>query len=391
MHDVECVVVGAGVVGLAIARHLALQGHAVLVLESQAAIGTGSSARNSEVIHAGLYYPAESLKAQLCVSGNTVLYAYCEQRHVPYRRCGKLIIACDHGQREQLDRLHHNAVASGAHGVVPLSQVQVRARAPQLRCVGALESTATGIIDSHALMLALQGDAEAHGATVALRTTVEHVEPSAAGFRLAIAGDGHAPVSLTCNWLVNAAGHGAPPLAARTDGLPARAQVRAYFAKGSYLTLAGRSPFGQLIYPLPEPGGLGVHLTLDLHGRARFGPDVEWVSAPDYHCEPTRADSFVAAIRRYWPGLPEGALQPGYCGVRPKISGPGEAAADFRIDGPGLHGIGGLVNLFGIESPGLTCCLSIAAHVAALLEDRPLQASIGSATHASPQAAGTSC
>ncbi|WAH62426.1 NAD(P)/FAD-dependent oxidoreductase [Xanthomonas hortorum] len=391
MHDVECVVVGAGVVGLAIARHLALQGHAVLVLEAQAAIGTGSSARNSEVIHAGLYYPAESLKAQLCVSGNTVLYAYCKQRHVPYRRCGKLIIACDHAQREQLDRLHHNAVASGAHGVVPLSQAQVRERAPQLRCVAALESTATGIIDSHALMLALQGDAEAHGATVALRTRVEHVEQCAAGFRLAIAGDGHAPVSLTCNWLVNAAGHGAPPLAARTDGLPARAQVRAYFAKGSYFTLAGRSPFGQLIYPLPEPGGLGVHLTLDLQGRARFGPDVEWVSAPDYHCDPTRADSFVAAIRRYWPGLPEGALQPGYCGVRPKISGPGEAAADFRIDGPGLHGIAGLVNLFGIESPGLTCCLSIAAHVAALLEDRPLQASTGSATHASPQAAGTSC
>ncbi|MDC8683565.1 NAD(P)/FAD-dependent oxidoreductase, partial [Xanthomonas hortorum] len=180
-------------------------------------------------------------------------------------------------------------------------------------------------------------------------------------------------------------------LAVRIDGLPAHAQVQAHFAKGSYFSLAGRSPFDQLIYPLPEPGGLGVHLTLDLHGRARFGPDVEWVSAPDYYCEPTRADSFVAAIRRYWPGLPEGALQPGYCGVRPKISGPGEAAADFRIDGPGLHGIGGLVNLFGIESPGLTCCLSIAAHVAALLEDRPLQASTGSATHASPQAAATSC
>ncbi|CAE6767379.1 NAD(P)/FAD-dependent oxidoreductase [Xanthomonas arboricola] len=367
MQDVECIVIGAGVVGLAIARELAMRGHEVLVLESEGAIGTGTSARNSEVIHAGLYYPAPSLKAQLCIIGNPLLYAYCKQRHVPHRRCGKLIIACDHAQRDQLEQLHRSAIASGAHGLLPLDASQIQAREPALRCVAALESTATGIIDSHALMLALQGDAEAHGATVALRAPVVQVELLAQGLRVSVAGQ--APARLTCAWLVNAAGHGAPPLAARIDGLPAHAQVRGYFAKGSYFTLAGRSPFQQLIYPMPEPGGLGVHLTLDLHGRARFGPDVEWVAQPDYHCEPAHAARFAAAIRRYWPGLPDGALQPGYCGVRPKISGPGEAAADFRIDGPSMHGIAGLVNLFGIESPGLTCCLSIARHVAALLAD----------------------
>ncbi|WP_052077047.1 NAD(P)/FAD-dependent oxidoreductase [Xanthomonas cannabis] len=369
MHDVECIVVGAGVVGLAIARCLAVQGHTVLVLESEAAIGTGTSARSSEVIHAGLYYRPGSLKARLCVRGNALLYAYCAHRNVPHRRCGKLVVACDHAQQQQLDRLQHNAALSHAPALIPLSAAQVRAREPALQCVAALESQSTGIVDSHALMLALQGDAQAHGTTFALRTAVQRVEPVAQGVRVVIADD--AATSLTCRWLINAAGHGAPSLAATIAGLPAHAQVQAYFAKGSYFTLAGRAPFRQLIYPLPEPGGLGVHLTLDLHGRARFGPDVEWVAQPDYRCAPAPTAAFVAAIRRYWPGLPDDALQPGYCGVRPKIHGPELADADFRIDGPARHGIPGLVNLFGIESPGLTACLSIAEHVLALLQEHP--------------------
>ncbi|MEA9760372.1 NAD(P)/FAD-dependent oxidoreductase [Xanthomonas campestris pv. raphani] len=390
MQDVDCIVVGAGVVGLAIARQLAMQGNEVLILEAASAIGTGTSARNSEVIHAGVYYPPGSLKAQLCVRGNALLYAYCRQRNVPHQRCGKLIIACDQAQTAQLEALQRNATDSAAPGVVPLSSAQMQARAPALRCVAALESTTTGIIDSHALMLALQGDAERHGATLALRAPVQSIEPLVAGFRVCTAG-GDA-MGLTCRWLINAAGHGAPALAAGTEGLPATARVRAHYAKGSYFTLAGRSPFHQLVYPLPEPGGLGVHLTLDLQGRARFGPDVEWVAQPDYHCEPARAEHFYAAIRRYWPALPDDALQPGYCGVRPKISGPGEPATDFRIDGPALHGMAGLVNLFGIESPGLTACLSIAEHVAALLGDEArVAAHAGASSQGGSAQGGAAC
>lgn len=362
MERVDCVVVGAGVVGLAVARALALAGREVLILEAEAAIGTGTSARNSEVIHAGIYYPPGSLKGRLCLAGRQTLYGFCDSHGVPYRRCGKLIVASDEAQLPALEQLHCQALANGVDDLRRLDASEVLALEPRLRAVAGLLSPSTGIIDSHALMLALLGDAERHGAVLALRTAVEAIRATGDGLQVQVGG-----LWLLARALVNCAGHGAPLLARRTEGLGAEHLPRQYYAKGSYFSLAGRAPFSHLIYPLPEPGGLGVHLTLDLAGQARFGPDVQWVDGLEYGVEAQRADGFYAAIRHYWPDLPDGALLPAYAGVRPKISGPGEAAADFRIDGPAAHGVRGLVNLFGIESPGLTASLAIGEHVATLL------------------------
>lgn len=361
MDQVECVVVGAGVVGLAVARALALAGQYVLVLESAAAIGTGISSRNSEVIHAGIYYPPGSLKARLCVQGNALLYDYCTMRGVAHRRCGKLIVATSPEQRAQLTRIQGQAQANGVTNLVWLEQAELAALEPQLQATAALLSPSTGIVDAHGLMLALQGDLEHAGGMVVLNTQVVQLDCQGSGFAVHL-GDGSL---LHASKVVNAAGLHAPLLARSMHGLDRALVPQAYFAKGNYFTLAGAAPFSHLIYPVPESAGLGVHLTLDLAGQARFGPDVQWVAAlDDLSVDPARADGFYAEVRKYWPALPDGALQPAYAGIRPKITAPDADAADFLIQGPGLHGIAGLVNLFGIESPGLTSALAIGQHVA---------------------------
>lgn len=360
---VDCVVVGAGVVGLAVARALALRGREVMVLEAADAIGTGTSSRNSEVIHAGLYYATGSLKALLCVQGRDLLYAYCAERAVPHRRCGKLIVATAPNQVPALQGIEARARANGVTDLQWLDAAAAQALEPALQCVAALHSPSTGIVDSHALMLALQGDLEHAGGLVALNSPLAQARCTAEGIHLR-AVDG---TELLARTVVNAAGLGAPDLARRFAGLDARHVPTPYYAKGSYFTLAGRAPFSRLVYPAPEAAGLGVHLTLDMGGQARFGPDVQWVDAPDdLQVDPARGDAFYAEVRKYWPGLRDGALVPGYAGMRPKISAPGEPAADFVVQGPAVHGVPGLVNLFGIESPGLTSALALGDHVAAL-------------------------
>jgi L-2-hydroxyglutarate oxidase LhgO len=360
MDEFDCAVIGAGVVGLAAARALALQGREVIVLEAEGAIGTGTSSRNSEVIHAGIYYPQGSLKARLCVEGKRLLYDYAAARGVPHWRCGKLIVATSEAQVAQLGGIMAKAAANGVDDMVLLPGEAARAMEPRLACTAALLSPGTGIIDSHAFMLSLQGDLEHAGGVVALKTGVAGAWCEDGGIVLAMQ-DG---TRLRCHSVVNAAGLAAPALARRFEGLPADSVPPAFFAKGNYFTLAGRAPFSRLIYPVPEAAGLGVHLTLDLGGQAKFGPDVEWVDdAGDLTVDPARGQGFYAEVRKYWPGLPDGALLPGYVGIRPKISGPDEAAADFMISGPAAHGVAGLVNLFGIESPGLTSSLAIASQV----------------------------
>lgn len=358
MEKLDCVVIGAGVVGLAVARALAQAGREVVVLEAAGTIGAGASSRNSEVIHAGLYYPQDSLKARLCVAGRAALYAYCAERGIGHRRCGKLIVASDDGQLAQLARLAGQAAANGVTGLRTLTARQAQEMEPALRCAGALLSPDTGIIDSHALMLSLQADAEAHGAAIVLHSRLDGGAVGADGVLLEVQGQRYLARSV-----INSAGIDAPAVAASLRGLPAQALPRAFYAKGNYYACAAPAPFSRLIYPLPEPGGLGVHLTLDLAGRARFGPDVEWIERPDYTVAAARANAFYAAVRRYWPDLPDGALQPDYAGIRPKLGGADAVAADFRIDDARVHGVPGLINLFGIESPGLTSALSLAALV----------------------------
>lgn len=361
---VDCVVVGAGVVGLAVARALALQGREVMVLESTDAIGTGISSRNSEVIHAGIYYPTDSLKAKLCVRGRDMLYAYCTERNVPHRRCGKLLVATSPGQLSSLESIQARALANGVLDLRWLGRHDAQAMEPALECVAALFSPSTGIVDSHVLMLALQGDLEHAGGLVVLNSPLALAECAQDAINLE-AFDG---TRLRARTVVNAAGLHAPGLARRFAGLGADHVPHARYAKGSYFTLSGKAPFRRLIYPVPEAAGLGVHLTLDLGGQAKFGPDVQWVDSPDdLLVDPARGDAFYAEVRKYWPALRDGALAPGYAGMRPKIHGPDEPAADFVIQGPSVHGIPGLVNLFGIESPGLTSSLAIAEHVAALV------------------------
>ena len=366
METVDTLVIGAGVVGLAVARALAEAGREVVVLEAEDGFGQVTSARNSEVIHAGLYYPTGSLRARLCVRGNALLYDYCATRGVPHRRCGKLIVATADDEVPALQALERQARANAVHELQWLDEAGARALEPALRCRGALLSPSTGIVDSHGFMLALLGDAERAGAVLALRAPVQRARVSPQGLVVEVGGD--APATLCARRVVNSAGLGAPALARAIDGLDPRHVPREHLAKGCYFTLAGRAPFSRLIYPAPGAAGhLGVHLTLDLGGQARFGPSFRWVDTIDYRVDAAEADGFYAEVRRYWPALPDGALQPGYAGVRPKISGPGEPAADFRIDGPARHGVPGLVNLFGIESPGLTSALAIAEEVAALL------------------------
>ena len=374
---VDAVVVGAGVVGLATARALALRGLETLVLEKAAAIGTATSSRNSEVLHAGLYYPSGSLKARLCVAGRERLHAYCAEHGVAVQRCGKLLVGRGAAQREHLEQIRLQAMRNGVDDLRWLSRDELRRLEPALAVDDALLSPSTGIVDSHALMLALQGDLEAAGGVVALRARLERVEGAEGGIdgrplRLTVGGD--AAMQLETALLVNAAGLWAPDLARRIEALPAALLPTARYAKGHYYALTGRAPFRHLIYPVPEAAGLGVHLTLDLAGQARFGPDVEWISPADadgidYSVDLRRRAAFEAAIRSYWPGLPDGALQPAYSGVRPKLEGPdGQQLLDFIVQGPREHGVAGVVNLFGIESPGLTACLAIADAVVAALD-----------------------
>ena len=365
MEHVDTVVIGAGVVGLAVARALALAGREVIVLEAENAIGTHTSSRNSEVIHAGIYYPKGSLKAKLCVAGRQQLYEYCSDHGVGHQRCGKLIVATSDSQIADLDKIRAAAHANGVADVAPIALERVREMEPAVRCVAALHSPSTGIIDSHGLMLAYQGDAEAHGAMLAFTGTVTSGRVTGEGIVLEVGGE--QPMQLLARQVVNSAGLHAPALAASLAGFPRDHVPPSYLCKGNYYSLTGRAPFSRLIYPIPEAAGLGVHVTLDMAGQARFGPDVEWIDKIDYSVDPQRADKFYAAIRTYWPELKDGALSPGYCGIRPKISGPKEAARDFMIEGPREHGVPGLVNLFGIESPGLTASLAIGGLVAEML------------------------
>lgn len=364
--DIDCIVVGAGVVGLAIGRALALLGREVMIIEAAEGIGTGTSARNSEVIHAGIYYPKGSLKAQLCVRGKALLYAYCKERGVGHKRLGKLIVATSNDEHAMLSQIRQKAHDNGVTDLEMISASQAQALEPALSCTAALLSPSTGIVDSHGLMLAYQGDAENAGAQCVFHTPLLRgkVLPDG-GFELTFGGPD--AMTLTCNVLVNASGLHAPTLARQIDGIPADSIPPEYLCKGSYFTLQGRAPFTRLIYPVPQHAGLGVHLTLDLGGQAKFGPDTEWINEENYDIDPKRGDSFYAAVRTYWPDLKDGALQPGYTGIRPKISGPTEPAADFMIAGPADHGVRGLVNLFGIESPGLTSSLALAEETLARL------------------------
>lgn len=366
LESVDAVVVGAGVIGLAVAGEIARSGQEVVILEREAVFGAHTSSRNSEVIHAGIYYPAGSLKANLCVDGRERLYAYCESRGIAHRQCGKLIVATEEGQRGALERI---ALRAGAAGVALewLSGSAAIALEPALRGQFALLSRVSGIIDSHGLMLSLLGEAEDHGAVLVSRTRFVAAEVAAQeGFVLELEGpDGR--MRVRCRWLVNASGLFASEVARRIDGLAAGFIPETRYAKGNYFSLSRRAPFSRLIYPVPNEAGLGVHLTLDLAGRARFGPDVEWCREVDYEVSSARAVQFYDEIRAYWPGLPEGALVADYCGIRPKLVGEGDVAADFQIDGFGQHGVPGLVNLFGIESPGLTACLSLGREVLARL------------------------
>jgi L-2-hydroxyglutarate oxidase LhgO len=362
VESVDCIVIGAGVVGLAVARALAFAGREVIVLEAAEGIGTETSSRNSEVIHAGIYYPAGSLMARFCVAGRKALYAYCREKGVPHSNCGKLIVATNVDEDSRLAGIRQRAAANGVDAMHILSAAEARAMEPNLHCTRALLSPSTGIIDSHAFMLALQGDAENAGAMFAFHS------PMLAGRVLPQGGveidvGGNEPMTLRCRLLVNSAGLHAPALAARIAGMPTQLVPKAYYAKGNYFTLSGRSPFSRLIYPVPVPGGLGVHLTIDLGGQARFGPDVQWIDTIDYNVDPARADSFYAAVRRYWPDLQDGALQPGYAGIRPKIVPQHIGSQDFVVQCPATHGVAGLINLFGIESPGLTAALAIAEYV----------------------------
>ena len=362
MESVECLVVGAGVIGLAAARALALAGREVIVVEKESGIGTGVSSRNSEVIHAGIYYPTGLIKTRLCVEGKARLYTFANEFRVPHKRCGKLLVAVNESEVEKLAALKAQAEVNGVTDLVWLSGAEARGLEPALNAERALLSPSTGIIDAHAFMLALQGDAEAHGATIAFETPVLGGRATERG--LIIETGGAAPMRVFASHVVNAAGLGAQALARSIAGMPAERIPPLHLAKGNYFSLSGRSPFSRLIYPMPTPGGLGVHLTLDLAGEARFGPDVEWVDAIDYDVDPERAASFGAAIRAYWPDLPEGALKPGYAGVRPKIARPGGSTTDFLIETGKDHGVKGLINLFGIESPGLTASLAIADWIA---------------------------
>jgi L-2-hydroxyglutarate oxidase LhgO len=366
-------VIGAGVVGLATARALALQGHDVIVLEAADAIGTGTSSRNSEVIHGGMYYPQNSGKAVFCVEGRRKLYAYCDSHNIPYRKCEKLMVATTDAEATKIAKLHQQGLLNDVEGLSLIDGGEAKRLEPNLRCVAALRSTETGIIDSHSYMLALQGDLESHGGAIAFNTPVQRIEHKGSGWLVHFGGA--EPETIHTDIIVNAAGHAAWSLARSIDAYPVVRVPKRSFAKGNYFSCTGKPAFSRLIYPAPVDGGLGVHLTLDLAGRMKFGPDVEWLGdiepeSIDYTVNPSRGDAFYAAVRTYWPEMPDGALSADYSGVRPKLSGPGEAVADFLLDGPEQHGLPGLVQMFGIESPGLTSSLAIADAVVEMLADQ---------------------
>jgi len=362
---VDCVVIGAGVVGLAVARRLALAGREVVVAERAETIGTETSSRNSEIIHAGIYYPKGSLKARFCVAGKHALYDYCASHGVSHDRCGKLIVATQDDEIAELERLVDVAAGNGVADLEWLSPAEVGELEPNVFCVAALLSPSTGIIDSHSLMLAYQGDAEAAGAAFAFLSPVEGGRIEDHGIALDIGGA--EPATVTATIVVNSAGLSAQDVAGRIEGIPPETIPPIHYAKGNYFTLGGRSPFSRPVYPVPGQASLGVHSTVDMGGQVKFGSDVEWIETIDYDVDPARADVFYDAVRKYYPALADGSLQPGYCGIRPKIQAPGEPAADFVVQGAEIHGIDGLVNLYGIESPGLTSSLAIADRVAELL------------------------
>ncbi len=360
--DIDTVIVGAGVVGLAVARALALSGTEVLVLEAEDRPGEGISSRNSGVIHAGMYYPTGSLKARACVRGLALMYGYCQHRRVAHRRTGKLIVATREADRPGLQAILAQAQANGVE-VHWLEADQAMALEPALRCVAALDSPNTGIVDVPELITALIGDIEQQGGRLLCRTRVAAIDASTGAFDVqTVAGD-----SLRCRRLINAAGLGAPALAAHTRGLDARHVPRLWYGQGHYYNLRGRSPFSRLIYPLPGSASLGVHLGMDISGRCRFGPDMRWIDAPDYQFDDSQRGAFAESIRQWWPALREEDLTPDFVGVRPKLAGPGQPSADFLIQDASVHGIAGLVNLFGIESPGLTSSLALGEMVAANL------------------------
>ena len=362
----QVLVIGAGVVGLACARAAALAGHEVIVAEATGGIGNGVSSRNSEVIHAGMYYPTGSLRARHCVRGRRMLYAFCASHGVPHDKVGKLIVATDEKQTGKIEAIYKQGQTNGVEGLEFLGGNAARALEPALNCVAAMLSPETGIIDSHSFMLALQGDLEDRGGMIAFNTRIERLTPSASGWQVTFGGAEGG--TLDVDAVVNSAGLGAQAIARATEGYPASRVPKLVLAKGNYFGFAGRPVFSHLIYPAPVEGGLGTHVTLDMAGRMRFGPDVEWIETESYSVDPKRAESFYASIRTYFPGLPDNSLVPDYCGIRPKLTGKGEPAADFLIDGPADHGLRRLVHLFGIESPGLTSSLSIAEDVARMLE-----------------------
>jgi L-2-hydroxyglutarate oxidase LhgO len=359
-------VVGAGVVGLAVARAAAIAGHEAIVAEAANAIGTGISSRNSEVIHAGMYYPSGSLRARHCTRGRRLLYAYCASRGVPHRKCGKLIVATNAAEAAKVEAIHAQGLRNEVEALVLLDDKDAQALESALSCILALHSPETGIIDVHAYMLALRGDLEDRGGAIAFSTPVEKIARRGSQWQVHFGGS--EPGTLDVDAVVNSAGLGAQALARRIADYPAERVPPLILAKGNYFSYAGRPVFKRLIYPVPVDGGIGIHVTLDLAGRMRFGPDVEWIEREDYSVDPARADAFYARIRSYWPEMPDASLVPDYCGIRPKLTGPGQPAADFVIDGPPHHGLPGLVNLFGIESPGLTSSLSLAEEVLAYLE-----------------------
>ena len=358
MERADVLVIGAGVVGLAIARHLSLAGREVLVLESAEAIGTGVSSRNSEVLHAGLYYNQQSLKARLCVAGKHLLRAYCRERAINLFQCGKLVVAEKPGQLPELIGIKEQGERNGVDDLRILAAAEAHALEPELRCVGALLSPSSGVIDSHQLMLALQGDAEAKNCTVVFHAPV--TGGRIAGERTILAAGG---IEIESRLVVNSAGLSAQAVAASLSGFNRSFIPPLHYAKGNYFSLSGKSPFSRLIYPMPEPGGLGIHFTLDLAGAGRFGPDVEWIDSPDYDVDGARGAVFYDRIKRYWPRLNADMLHAAYAGIRPKVERPGGSGTDFIIQGPAQHGCPGLINLFGIESPGLTASLAIAEYV----------------------------
>ncbi|MFL6799570.1 MAG: NAD(P)/FAD-dependent oxidoreductase [Xanthobacteraceae bacterium] len=361
----QVLVVGAGVVGLAVARAAALARHDVIVAEKTSAIGTGVSSRNSEVIHAGLYYPTGSLRAYHCPRSRRMLYDYCVSHGVPHRKCGKLVVATKAAELPRLEAVFNQAAANGVEGIDIIDAAEASRLEPELACVAAMRSPETGVIDSHRFMLALRGDLEDAGGMLAFNTTIERLGWTGSGWQVVFGGN--EPERIVVDAVVNCAGLGAQALACATEGYPAQRIPRLVLAKGNYFGFTGRPAFSRLIYPVPVPGGLGVHVTLDLAGRMRFGPDVQWIEQESYDVDLTRAAAFYGRIRDYWPGLPDNTLVADYAGIRPKLTGPGEPAADFMIEGPAQHGLPRLVHLFGIESPGLTSALSLADEVVSYL------------------------